>query len=79
MRLVHPGERNMSKKEIGYEDWDKVCKACEKEFALIDQTRISMAVAEQCQRITYELALKERAKYPEPKKKKEEKTPVGVN
>ena len=53
-------------KEIGYADWDKVCKACEKEFDLIDKTRISMDVAEQCQKITYKLALKERAKYPEP-------------
>jgi len=54
-------------KEIDYESWDKVCKACEKEFELIDTTRISMAVAEQCQKVTYELALKERAKYPKPK------------
>jgi len=56
-------------REIGYEDWDKVCKACEKEFALIDNTRISMSVAEKCQRITYRLALKERAKFPEPEEK----------
>ena len=53
-------------KEIGYEDWDKVCKACEKEFDLIDTTRIQMGIAEQCQKTTYELAKKERAKYPEP-------------
>lgn len=53
-------------KEIGYTDWDKVCKACEKEFDLIDTTRVAMNVAEQCQRITYKLALKERAKFPEP-------------
>jgi hypothetical protein len=53
--------------KIGYLDWDKVCKACEKEFELIDKTRISMSVAEQCQKITYELACKEREKYPEPK------------
>jgi len=51
-------------KEIGYEDWDKVCKACEKEFELIDRTRISMSVAEQCQKTTYELAKKERDKIP---------------
>jgi hypothetical protein len=60
-------------KEIGYEDWDKVCKACEKEFTLIDQTRISMDVAEQCQRVTYDLACKERAKYPEPEEEEEKK------
>jgi hypothetical protein len=54
-------------KEIGYNDWDKVCKACEKEFDLIDTTRVSMDVAEQCQRITYKLALKKRAEFPEPK------------
>jgi len=53
-------------KNIGYADWDVVVKACEKEFSLIDKTRISMDVAEQCQRVTYKLALKERAKYPEP-------------
>lgn len=70
------GESNMNKK-IGYEDWDKVCEACEKEFALIDRTRISMDVAEQCQRVTYELALKERAKYPKPKEKP--KRPAGVD
>ena len=56
-------------KEIGYDDWDIVCKACEKEFSLIDKTRISMNVAEKCQKTTYELALKERAKYPKPKEK----------
>jgi len=61
-------------KEIGYEDWDKVCKACEKEFELIDRTRISMSVAEQCQKITYELAKKERAKYPEPEVEPAEET-----
>ncbi len=64
--MVQHGVKTMPKK-IGYENWDVVCKACEKEFALIDQTRISMDVAEQCQRATYKLALKERAKYPEPK------------
>jgi len=53
-------------KNIGYADWDVVVKACEKEFSLIDKTRKSMDVAEQCQRVTYKLALKERAKYPEP-------------
>ncbi len=76
MQVVQIGERNMSK-EIGYEDWDTVCVACEKEFELIDRTRISMSVAEQCQRVTYELAKKERAKYPKPAKKKE--IPMGVN
>jgi len=72
MQVVHHGERTMSK-EVGYEDWDKVCKACEKEFELIDRTRISMDIAEQCQRITYEFALKERAKFPKPKEEKKEK------
>ena len=57
-------------REIGYEDWDKVCKACEKEFDLIDNTRISMSVAEQCQRVTYEKACKERDKFPKPKEEK---------
>jgi len=65
MQAEHHGQRNMSK-EIGYADWNKVVEACEKEFSLIDRTRISMDVAEQCQKITYGLALKERAKYPEP-------------
>lgn len=60
-------------KEIGYEDWDKVCKACEKEFDLIETTRVAMDVAEQCQRITYELACNEREKYPKPEEE-EEKT-----
>jgi len=55
-------------KEMGYEDWDKVCVACEKEFELINKTRISMSVAEKCQKETYKLALKERAKFPEPEK-----------
>jgi len=59
----------MSKK-VGYENWDKVCNACEKEFELIDNTRISMDVAEQCQKKTYELACEERAKFPKPKKEK---------
>ena len=70
MQVVRHGKRTMSK-EIGYENWDRVCKACEKEFKLIDETRCSMAVAEQCQKVTYELALKERAKFPEPKKEEE--------
>ena len=74
MQAEHHGERNMSK-EIGYADWDVVVQACEKEFALIDKTRTSMSVAEKCQRATYELAKKERAKYPKPKKK----IPAGVN
>ncbi len=58
-------------KEIGYEDWDIVVKACEKEFALIDKTRISMDVAEQCQRTTHKLALEQRDKFPEPEKEVE--------
>lgn len=66
MQAIHLGERTMPK-EIGYEDWDKVCKACEKEFNLIDTTRISINVAEQCQKVTYKLALKKRAKFPDPK------------
>ena len=72
MLIIQHGGRNMSK-EIGYSDWDVVCKACEKEFSLIDRTRISMDVAEQCQKVTYELAKVERAKFPEPKKEVEEK------
>ena len=52
--------------QLSYENWDKVVVACEKEFKLIDDTRKSMSVAEQCQRVTYELALKERDKYPKP-------------
>ena len=71
-QAVHHGQRTMSK-EIGYADWDVVVKACEREFSLIDKTRISMNVAEQCQRVTYELAKKERAKYPEPEAEPEEK------
>ena len=68
------GERNMSKE--GYEDWDKVVKACEKEFDLIAKTRISMGIAEKCQRVTYELASVERDKYPKPKEEKEENPAV---
>ena len=71
MQAVHIGGKNMPK-EIGYADWDKVCVACEKEFALIDNTRISMDVAEQCQRATYKLACEERAKYPKPEEEEEE-------
>lgn len=73
MQVEHHGEKNMS--EIGYADWDVVVQACEKEFALIDKTRVSMAVAEKCQKATYELALKERAKYPKPKET-EKKNPL---
>ena len=69
MQVAHHGLRTMSDKEIGYNDWDIVCKACEKEFSLIDRTRKSMDVAEQCQKVTYALAKKERAKYPEPETK----------
>ena len=76
MLQVHPGQRTMSK-EVGYEDWDKVVKACKKEFDLIDNTRIAMDVAGQCQKVTYDLALKERDKYPKPEKEKE--VPKGVN
>ena len=65
MQVEHLGLRIMSK-EISYENWDKVVKACEKEFNLIDETRKSMDVAEQCQRVTHKLALKERDKYPKP-------------
>ena len=71
MQVVQHGERNMNK-VIGYDSWDKVVKACEKEFDLIAVTRISMSVAEQCQKVTYKLALKERARYPEPEPEKEE-------
>ena len=71
-QAVHHGQRTMSK-EIGYADWDVVVQACEREFGLIDKTRISMDVAEQCQEVTYELALKERKKYPKPPKPKEKK------
>ncbi len=60
-------------KEIGYEDWDTVVKACEKEFKLITATRKAMDVAEACQKVTHELALKERDKFPEPKKEPETK------
>jgi len=74
MQVAQSGERNMSK-EIGFEDWDKVCKACEKEFALIENTRISIDVAEQCQKVTYKLALKERAKFPEPEVEPEPEKP----
>ena len=63
-------------KEIGYEHWDRVVQACEKEFELIDETRCSMSVAEQCQKVTYTLALKERAKFKKPKEKN--KIPIGV-
>ena len=66
------GQRTMSK-EIGYADWDVVVKACEKEFSLIDRTRISMDVAEQCQKVTYELAKKMRVKYPKPEAEEDEK------
>ena len=72
MQVIQIGEKNMSK-EIGWNDWDAVVKACEREFALIDKTRISMDVAEQCQKVTYELAKIERAKYPEPEPEKEAK------
>lgn len=60
--------------EIGWEDWDRVVKACEKEFALIDKTRISMDIAEKCQKVTYKLALKKRAKFPEPAPEPEEES-----
>ncbi len=69
MQAVQHGGRIMSK-EVGYEDWDKVVQACEKEFELIEKTRISMSVAEQCQRVTHALAVRERGKYPKPKKEK---------
>ena len=83
MQVAHHGERTMSK-EIGYKHWDTVVKACEKEFKLIDETRCSMSVAEQCQKVTYKLALKERAKYPTPRPvevseiKEIKKIPTGV-
>ena len=67
-QAVHHGQRTIS--EIGYEDWDVVVKACEKEFELIDRTRKSMDVAEQCQIVTYELAKKMRANFPKPKPEK---------
>ena len=71
IQAVHHGERTMSdsntSKEIGYEDWDEVVKVCEKEFELIDKTRIQMDIAEKLKKSDYDLALKERAKYPKPK------------
>ena len=76
MQVARPGEKTMSK-EIGYADWDVVVQACEKEFGLIDKTRISMDVAEKCQRVTYTLAKLERDKFPKPKEEK--KKPEGVN
>jgi len=60
----------MEEVKFNYEAWDKVVQACEKEFKLIADTRVSMGVAEQCQRVTYELALKERDKYPKPEEEK---------
>lgn len=77
--MAHPGEKTMSK-EIGYEDWDVVCKACENEFALIDKTRISMDVAEKCQRVTYQLAKLERDKFekPEPVEEPKEENKVSA-
>lgn len=75
MQAVLRGLRIMSK-EIGYADWDIVVKACEKEFDLIDRTRISMDVAEQCQQVTYALANKERDKYPKPKEEKKKNLAV---
>lgn len=72
MQAEQRGQKTMSK-EIGYADWDVVVQACEKEFALIDKTRISMDVAEQCQKKTYELAKKMRAYYPKPKPEKKQK------
>ena len=68
--MEQDGQRTMSR-VTDYNDWDKVCQACEKEFELIDNTKISMDVAEQCQRVTYILAVAERAKYPKPKPVKE--------
>lgn len=69
----HHGLRTMNK--LGYADWDVVVKACEKEFSLIDRTRNSMDVAEQCQKVTYELAKKERDKFPKPKEEPKPATP----
>lgn len=74
MQAAQHGQINMSK--LGYADWDIVVQACEKEFALIAKTRNSMDVAEQCQEVTYELALKERKKYPKPKP---EKKPTDIS
>ncbi len=76
--MVQNGQRNMSK-EIGYDDWDKVVKGCLKEFELIEVTRIAMDVAEQCQRVTYKYALKQRNKLPKPKKEFKKIIPSGVN
>ena len=76
MLKVQHGLRTMNN-DIDYPAWDRVVKACEKEFELIKNTRVSMDVAEQCQRVTYKLALKERAKYPEPEPEPEpEKKPL---
>jgi len=61
-------------KELAMKIGIKFVKHVEKEFELIDRTRISMSVAEQCQKTTYELAKKERAKYPEPEVKPAEET-----
>ena len=75
LRVLH-GQRTMNK-DIDYSAWDRVVKACEKEFELIKNTRISMDVAEQCQRVTYELALKERDKFPKPKEKPKNNSAVN--
>ena len=66
MLKVQHGLRTMNN-DIDYPAWDRVVKACEKEFELIKNTRVSMDVAEQCQRVTYDLALLERNKFPKPK------------
>jgi len=67
-------------RETDYNDWDKIVKECEKQFDLMTNTRIGMAIAEQCQQLTYKLALKERAKFPEPEPEpKEEKEMPGVD
>ena len=73
LKVLH-GQNNMNN-DIDYPAWDRVVKACEKEFELIKNTRVSMDVAEQCQEVTYELALKERAKFPEPKEEPKPATP----
>lgn len=72
MQAVQTGARTMDR-DTDYNDWDVVVIACEKEFTLINNTRISMDIAEQCQKVTYKLALEERAKYPKPEQEEEEK------
>ena len=67
MQAGHRGERTMSEK-VDYVDWDTIVQKAEANLEIIKGNKKRSEVGELCEKLVLEYALKERGKYPEPKK-----------